>query len=108
MSQAKRLLTNSNRLPPNNGTRSTATAAAEPDPKREAFLDRLNELRSWLNRKHTTFLRPCADLAAVEDLTRLVNLIANAERAGRSNVAKAWTGNTPSHSDSPGPENWIG
>ena len=61
------------RVPPGNGTRPQITSAAgEPDPRVNAFLARLEQLRWWLDRKHAACRRPCAERAGIEDLTRLV------------------------------------
>jgi hypothetical protein len=55
-----------------NGWLAGRAAADEPDPRKNAFLARL---------------------ATVEDLTRLVNIVAQAERAGRTSVAAVWSAN---------------
>lgn len=108
MSQADHILRNGNRQPSENGARSVTTTIGEPDVKKEAFLKRLNELRLWLGRKYVAFPRPCADRSVVEDLTRLVNLISEAECAGRSNASRVWPRMIDAESDGPGSENWIG
>lgn len=100
-------LPSGNRKPPPNGTPGIATAAGDPDPRKEAFLERLRELRLWLDRKYAGFPRPCADRAAVEDLTRIVNILAQAERAGRSDASRVWPSKTPSPTDGQGLKNWI-
>jgi hypothetical protein len=88
--------------------RGTTTAAGQPDPKKEVFLTRLHELRSWLGRRYATFVRPCADRAAIEDLTRLVNIIANSESTGHTNVALVWSMNSGPPAEPLPSENWLG
>jgi hypothetical protein len=97
-----------NRQPSTNGAGTITTGGDNRDAKKKAFLARLKELRSWLDRKRAAFVRACANGAAIQDLTRLVNIIAESESAGRTGVASVWPCNTASQTDSPGPENWLG
>lgn len=96
------------RPPPGTNGRPTANGTAEPDPRKQAFLARLAELRSWLDRKYAACLRPGTERKMVEDLTRLVNIVAQAERAGRTIVSAVWSANQGAPSPALPPDVWLG
>jgi hypothetical protein len=109
MSQTNQMTRVTGNGPPStNGAGTNTTGGDNHDAKKKAFLARLKELRSWLGRKRAVYVRPCADGTAIEDLTRLVNIIAESESTGRTSVAVVWSEIAGPKPDLLPSENWLG
>ena len=94
--------------PSSKGTHRHSISSKDSERKREARLLRLGELRSYLDRLHASFVRPCSQQAVVKDLTRLVNVVTQAIAEGETTLNLAWLGTGEPAAETLPSECWIG
>jgi hypothetical protein len=89
-------------------TTPTLRRALATPPVVEGSRSRLASANSsWLDRNHVASRRQCPERAALEDLARLVNMVANAEESGLSHFAALWSACSPEFERSLS-ELWLG